>query len=46
MKINLLPHTPFLRYDGKFDLPGGSIEFGETPLEGLTEYGFVINGWK
>ena len=19
---------------------------GETPLEGLTEYGFVINGWK
>ena len=22
-------------YDGKFDLPGGSIEFGETPLEAL-----------
>lgn len=22
-------------YDGKFDLPGGSIEFGETPLDAL-----------
>ena len=23
-----------------------SFGIGETPLEGLTEYGFVINGWK
>ena len=23
-----------------------SVGIGETPLEGLVEYGFVINGWK
>lgn len=23
-----------------------SVGIGETPLEGLNEYGFVINGWK
>ena len=23
-----------------------SVGIGETPLEGLEEYGFVINGWK
>ena len=23
-----------------------STGIGETPLDGLTEYGFVINGWK
>jgi hypothetical protein len=22
------------------------VGIGETPLDGLKEYGFVINGWK